>query len=682
MLVSWNWLSEYVDLSGITVEYLTDRLTMSGLNLEEYQAFGSDWVIDLEVTSNRPDCLGHLGVAREIAVLLDRELRHPAAALPAATTSKTDKSSAAAAIHVRIEASDLCPQYRARLIRGVKIGPSPAWLRDRLAAVNIASVNNVVDITNYVMLECSQPLHAFDADTLRGGQIVIRHARAGEKLQAINHVEYALTTDQCVIADGERPIALAGVMGGAETEIGPSTRNVLIESALFAPLSIRNTARKLDLHSPSSYRFERALDPNGPEYASRRCCELILQLAGGELLDGVVWDGVEPPATGAEISLRFARIRKVLGIDIPRETALGILQKLGLTLVSTPSAEVAVFRAPTYRRDLTREIDLIEEVARIFGYDQLPDDVVVPLCTSSKTLRQRVVERVGEALTAAGCYEAMTPAFTSSADRLWFQPQGELEPLQVEHSSRRHENLLRQSLIPSLLQSRRANERQGNFQAQLFEIAKVYLAANPQRPEHEVEPWRLGIVTGRAYLDLKGLVELVAHRVQPSAVVSVRPSAIGQFTPGRGAEVLLNGELWGWMGELDRAVCDAADLRDVVCVAELDLELLEQHADLVPRAQKLPEYPAMVRDLNFVLEEPVAWLDLETTVRSAAGPLLETVKFAGQYRGKQLGEGKKSYVVTLTFRASDRTLTGEEIDTAQRSIVAACEQTLQATLRG
>lgn len=674
MLVSWDWLKQYVALE-MSVEELTDRLTMSGLNLEEYQAFGKDWVIDLEVTSNRPDCLGHLGVAREIAVLYDQPLKIPAAQ-PAANSSPAAKQ-----IAVRIEAPELCSQYHARVIRGVKIGPSPAWMQQRLQAVGIACVNNVVDITNYVMLECAQPLHAFDLDRLQGAQIIVRPAKKGEKFKAINQKEYELSPEMCVIADAQRPVALAGVMGGFDSEISDRTTNVLIEAALFAPLSVRNTARKLDLHSPSSYRFERALDPQGPDYASRRCCELILELAGGELCDGVVSAGETPATSGPEISLRFARFKKVLGIDIPAETASGILQRLGLEQVGAATAELATFRAPTWRRDLTREIDLIEEVARIHGYEHLPDDVVVPLCTSSKSLRERVVERIGETLTAVGFYEAMTAAFTSENEQQWFNPRPDVPALSVDHSSRRQENLLRRSLIPSLITCRRANERHGNFQAKLFEIAKVYLAADPDRIEHEVEPWQIGLVTGQSYLELKGVIELLARRIQPQGQLTVQPCDLPQFTPGRGAEVLWNGVRWGWLGELDRSVCDAADLRDVVCVAELDLQLAEQNADLVPRAQKLPEYPGMVRDLNFVLDEPVIWSDLEQAVRSAAGPLLEQVQFASQYRGKQLGADKKSYVVTLTFRAPDRTLTSDEVDAAQAAVIKACESSLQATLR-
>jgi len=677
MLVSWDWLKQYVALD-MPVDELTHRLTMSGLNLEGYETVGSDTVIDLEVTSNRPDCLGHLGVAREIAVLFDRPLNVPAA------QPKTASTLTSSAVSVQIDCLDLCPRYLARVIRGARIGPSPMWMQRRLTALGVACVNNVVDITNYVMLECAQPLHAFDYDRLRGGQIVVRKARPGETIKAINQREYPLLPEMCVIADAQRPVAVAGVMGGFDTEISSATTTILIEAASFAPLSVRNTARKLDLHSPSSYRFERALDPNGPDYASRRCCELILELAGGELLEGVVGAGDVTPADRAPIALRFSRIRKVLGIAIPPDVAVRILEQLGLknvsgTLGTAPDA--ATFVPPSFRRDLVREIDLVEEAARIYGYEKLPADVVVPLCTSAKTLRERVTDRIGETLTALGFFEAMTISFTSDAERRLFQPRGDVPPLAVEHSTRKHENQLRQSLVPSLLVSRRANERHGNFGAQLFEIAKVFWKADPSLPEREAEPWMIGLVTGRSFHELKGVIDAVVQHVSPRSEVTVRESTVGQFTPGRGADVLLNGQPWGWMGELSRSVTDAADLKDAVCVAELDLEALEAVADLVPRVKPLPEFPGIVRDLNFVLDEAVSWAALERAARLSAGELLESVAFSGQYRGKQIGESKKSYLMTLTFRAPDRTLTSEEVDAAQQSVVAAVHAGLGGQLR-
>jgi phenylalanyl-tRNA synthetase beta chain len=673
MLVSWNWLRQYVTLD-VPVDVLSERLTMSGLNLEEFHAVDADFCIDLEVTSNRPDCLGHLGVAREAAVLYDKPLLIPAAAPRVSSTTTASVTS------VTIESPELCSQYQARVIRGVKVGPSPAWMVEQLKTVGIASINNVVDITNYVLMESGQPLHAFDFDKLHGRKIVVRRAAANEKLQAIDHKEYALTPDMCVIADADHPVAIAGVMGGAETEIGLTTRNVLVEAALFSPLSIRNTSRRLKLRSDSSYRFERALDPRGPDWASRRCCELILELAGGELLGEPIFVGMSPETDSKPVTLRFAQLKRVLGIDVPSPEAVRILSALGLKPVSRDGEISVTFAIPSNRRDLTREIDLIEEVIRIYGYDKIPADASVPLCASKKRPQDRVADRVRETLTAAGFFEAMTVSLVSDLERKLFTPRGALLTLNIEHSDFPEFSRLRQSLIPSLLGSRRENERYGQFHAQLFEIARVYLSADKKVPEAQAEPRMVSLVSGLSFHELKGVVEQIAARVNPAAQIDVRPAEGLQFVPGRGAEVLLNGEFWGWVGELDRAVTDQLDLRDSVSVAELDLAVLEDQANLVPAFRELPTHQSSTRDLNFVLDEPVTWQSLEDTVRKAGGPLVETVSFGGQYRGKQIPEGKKSYLVTLAYR-SDRTLTSEEIDAAQQAVIAACASQLAATLR-
>ena len=674
MLVSWNWLNQYVSLD-VSVAELSDRLTMSGLNLEEFHTIDADSCIDLEVTSNRPDCLGHLGVAREAAVLYEKPFKIPSAA-PRTVSTKT-----ATLTSVSIESPDLCSQYVARVIRGVKVGPSPAWMVARLKTVGIASINNIVDITNYVLMECGQPLHAFDFNKLHGKKIIVRRARSGEKLPAIDHKEYSLTDEICVIADADHPVAIAGIMGGAETEITSITRDVLVETALFSPLAIRNASRKLKLRSDSSYRFERSLDPHGPDWASRRCCELILELAGGELLDEPVFAGNRPPVERELVTLRFARIRQVLGIEIPVSDTVRILEALGLNLQNRDGDISATFAIPSNRRDLTREIDLIEEIIRIHGYDKIPEDSPVPLVASKKRFQDRVSDRVRETLTAAGFYEAMTVSLVSETERKLFTPHGDAKaPLIIEHSDFPEFSRLRQSLIPSLLVSRRENERHGQFHAQLFEIARVYLSADKTVPEHKAEPRMVSLVSGRSFHELKGVVEQLAVCVNPSAVLTFREFAMAQFVPGRGAEVLINGQLCGCLGELDRSVNDQLDLRDAVTVAELDLAVLEAHANLVPHFQELPTHQASTRDLNFVLEEPVTWSTLEQTVRQAGGPLLEKVSFGGQYRGKQIPEGKKSYVVTLSYR-SDRTLTSEEIEAAQKAVIAACAEKLSASLR-
>ncbi|MGI9518625.1 MAG: phenylalanine--tRNA ligase subunit beta, partial [Pirellulaceae bacterium] len=381
MLVSQDWLKEYVSLPDH--DEMVDRLTMTGLNHEGSEAVGNDTCIDLEVTSNRADCLGHVGVAREVSALFTEPLRIPPAELNTAAPA-IDQNFA-----VEIQCPELCYRFTARLIRGVKIGPSPQWLVDRLATVGVESVNNIVDISNYVMLECGQPLHAFDYDRLQGNKIIVREPHSGEKLEAINHNTYDLQPGMCVIADGNRAVGLGGVMGGAETEVSDNTVNVLIEAAHFNPLSIRATARKLNLHSAASFRFERTINSENIDWASRRCCELLQQLAGGEIADGFIDVGakLEPRQP---IRLRFAQLDRILGIEIPRDRAVEILESLGFArcltksiggkagsggislsvntaefseqvkdqLLESDADEVTVI-PPPWRLDVTREVDLI-----------------------------------------------------------------------------------------------------------------------------------------------------------------------------------------------------------------------------------------------------------------------------------------------------------------------------------
>lgn len=673
MIVSWDWLLEFVKPTASAAE-VADKLMMTGLNLEGLEEIGDDLAIDLEVTSNRPDCLGHIGVAREISVCFGNELTIPPAQ-PAEGGEAVKEATS-----VEIECEDVCPRYIARVIRGVKVGPSPDWMQKRLETIGIAPINNIVDITNYVLMECGQPLHAFDFDRLAGNRIVVRRAKDGETIEAIDHKEYKLTPDMCVIADAERPVAIGGVMGGASTEISEGTTNVLVEVADFAVKSIRGTARELNLHSDSSFRFERGIDPEQMDWASRRCCELILELAGGELLEGSIWAGAQPPAAPEPVPLRFARIRQLLGIDVPRKEAIEILRSLGMELVGEATEDQASFVPPSWRRrDISREADLLEEVARIYGYDKIPEDAIVPLTVSQKSLRDRVVDRVCEVLNGNGFYEAVTMTFTDEKLNGLFTPRKTETTLSVNHSSRRQENILRQSLIPSLLQARRENERHGSFNAQLFEIASVFLESDPGNPT--AEPKVVGLVSGCSFSEMKGLLQAIAERVNRVSTITVKPSDVPQFVEGRGAEILLNGESWGCFGELDRSVTDELGLRDACVAAEIDMSLLEQSANLRPEFVELPRFPASTRDLNFVLDESVTWSQLEEAVTAVAGPNFESISFSGQFRGKQLPADKKSYLLTISYRSAERTLTHEEVEEAQQAVIASCETAVGAQLR-
>ncbi len=508
MIVSWNWLKNYVALD-MPAEEVEQRLAMAGLNHEESWQAGDDRAIDLEITSNRPDCLGHVGVAREIAVLFNKKLQTTD---PRPASGKTQAADLAT---VAIDCPDLCYRYTARVIRGVRVGPTPDWMARRLRTIfdprpaqrdkkkPWKSINNVVDITNYVLMECGQPLHAFDLKHLRGQQVVVRRARPGEKFEAINHETYELSPEMCVIADAERAVALGGVMGGADTEVSTATTDLLIESAEFAPLSIRGTARALKLFSDSSYRFERGVDPRGIDWASRRCCELILELCGGELAEGVIDIG-RPAPPPAPIVLRFSQIQRILGIEIDRDELVRILTALGGELRGVN--DVVEIAPPSWRRDLTREIDLIEEAARIHGYDKIPEDVSVPMAASHRSDADRVLQKVRRAVTAAGFDEALTTSMVPESWTTSFSPWTDAPSLMASTPMLKGADRLRTSLIPSLLDARRINESLSNPHAELFETAKVYLPLANHLPD---EPWLLGLASGGDFLHVKGAVEVL-----------------------------------------------------------------------------------------------------------------------------------------------------------------------------
>ncbi len=679
MIVSWNWLKQYVPLE-MPVAELEERLMMAGLNHEGTDAVAEDLAIDLEVTSNRPDCLGHLGVAREIAVLYDLPLAIPEAA-PVASGPNISTLTG-----VTLESPELCSRYTARVIQGVKVAPSPDWLIERLKTVYASKmkkgtawtpVNNIVDISNYVLLESGQPLHAFDLEKLHSRRIIVRQAEAKEPFLAINHKTYTLDAGMCVIADAERPVALGGVMGGADTEVSEKTTDVLIESALFDPIAIRTAARRLALHSDSSYRFERGPDPEGVDWASRRCCELILELAGGELAEGVIDVGSESPPR-EPIVLRMHQLERILGIAIDRDEVVRILTALGNDPQQVEAKRIEV-RPPSWRADLYREIDLVEEVARIHGYDKIPEDGRVPMRASSRSRQDRVVARVGRTLTATGFDEVVTASAVDEKTSAVFSPWSDADPICCDTPMLRGAALLRRSLIPSLLSVRRTNESLSNERIELFEVARVYLPISGALP---VEETMVALASGNGFFEVKGVLEAILERLGIQEQLEAADFESAFFRSGKGGELSLAGERLGYLGEVSDTARKMFDLRGEVVVAEIRLGLLLQLANLVPQASPLSSYPAVERDLNFEVQEEVRWAELAETVDRVAGDYVEAIEYLETYRDKErLGPGKKSLVLKVVLRKADGTLTGEEADDVRKRIEAACRDQHDAVLR-
>ncbi len=670
MIVSWKWLHEYVPLD-ITPDELARRLMMAGLNHESTSAVGDDLAIDLEITSNRPDCLGHLGIAREAAVLLNQPLTRSDASPPEADIR------AAELTRVEIEAPQLCSRYTARLIRGVKIGPSPAWLIERLQAIGVTPINNVVDVTNFVLFECGQPLHAFDFQKLRGGRIRVREPRAGEKIEAIDHKIYELAPGMCVIADAERAVAIGGIMGGATTEVTDTTRDVLLEAAIFDPASIRAAARRLNLHSDSSHRFERGLDPQGVDWASRRACELILELAGGELAAGSV-DVGERPDERSPIKLRWPQLKRILGIDIPVRRAEEILKTLGNQILSSDREAIEVI-PPSWRRDLTREIDLVEEIARIHGYESIPEDVQVPMASSARSTFDRVLSRVRNVMISSGFDEAYTLSLVEEDWSDAFSPWTDAPAITSSTPVLRRADRLRRSLIPSLLGARRTNESLSNHTIELFEIARIYLSQPQALP---VEECMLSFTTGEGCLRAKGVAEALCKELHATCELTSEPFSHPLIEPGHGARLMLGTEVAGVLGELSAAGRKAFDLRGKTAVAELRIAAFVDHAQLVPQYHRPIPYPPVERDLNLVVPDAVTWAEVAVTVREAGGSLLEALEYRDTYRdAERIGAGRKSLLFSITLRDPDGTLTSEQADAARMRIVLACRQRLAGELR-
>jgi phenylalanyl-tRNA synthetase beta chain len=666
MKVSLNWLTDYVDVS-IPVSRLEELLRQIGLPVEEVIETEADILLDLEVTSNRGDCLGHIGVAREVAAALGAELKLPGIGDLPTSGSVADLTA------VEVPDADLCPRYTARVVRGVKVGPSPAWIVERLEAVGLRGINNIVDVTNYVLMEYSQPLHCFDYDKLAENRIVVRRAANGEHMVSIDGTKCELDDSMLVIADAVRPVAIAGVMGGLDTEVTEATTNVLIESAQFDPLSIRRTSRKLRLMSESNYRFERGVDPVGVDAASLRACQLILELAGGELAEGVV-DVWAEPFQPRRVAMRAERCNALLGTDIPAERQRDILERLHLR----PEAEDGrvVCTIPSYRADLTREVDLIEEIARMEGYDRIPVSDRVSHAVSAEDLASRVRRLVGEALAASGFDEAVTFSFIDRAEAELF---GAERIVTVDKLARKTNNVLRPTLVMSLLRACKTNQSVGNTDVSLFEIAGCFPgAAEGHLPDEYVE---LAMVTTGDLAELRGALESVVARAAPLADLAVRPGGAVHLADGTAAAVLLNGEPIGTLGQVSGELQRYYGLERPIAAAAVRFEPIRQAACLTRKYEPLPRFPAVRRDLSVIVDEPVTWQQLTEAVSGVDQPLREAVEYVTTYRGKPAPAGRKSVTLTLVYRCADRTLRGEEVDEQVEQVLAALRRAFRAELR-
>ncbi|MDN3515328.1 MAG: phenylalanine--tRNA ligase subunit beta [Candidatus Brocadia sp.] len=665
MKISYNWLKEYVYVS-LSPEELADRLTNVGLVVAEIKSIEDDFCLDIEVTSNRPDCLGIIGVAREVAAAVGGNLLFPETQF-VSTNAEISKF-----INIAVEEPILCPRYTARVIRHIAVASSPEWMQKRLKCIGLRPLNNIVDITNYVMMETGQPLHAFDLDKLSDQKIVVRRARSGEEIVAINGARRALFHDMLVISDSKRPVAIAGIMGGKETEVSESTRNILLECAQFEPRQVRRTSRALGIASDSSYRFERGTDPEGINRASQRAVKLIKDYADGEIVSGAM-DIRSGRCETKKITLRMGRLQKVLGVEIRRDVVIDILKKLQFNVLNDVDDFIDL-EAPSFRGDVYREIDLIEEVARIYGYNNIPTKTSINVRGSSKSKYEIVEDTIRQFLIGLGFYEVKTFSIVDvsllQSVNLW-SGEGSID---IANPLRQEESRLRTSLLPSLIRTKRYNADHGTGQVNIFEIAKVYLAGNKLPKEKTC----LSILADMDFLSIKGIVESLFLNL---GITSKFEWAVFNehrlFWNDRAAKIQMDGTTVGYLGEANREL----GFKTMTCLVELDLDLLIEKSNFSKKYQDLPQHPPVFRDLAIIVNEEVTWSSIERCIAETKVPFLKEVNYFDVYRGKQVPRGKKSIAFNLCFQTMDRTLTSEEVDSAQQSILSTLDKVLGAELR-
>jgi phenylalanyl-tRNA synthetase beta chain len=679
MLVDLEWLKTYVDIEADAKE-LAHRLTMSGVEVEGIETVGGETVLEVSVTPNRGDCLSLLGLAREITAVTGASPNYPSASV--------EESQRSNPIQIKLENNTDCPRYAARYLSGVKVGPSPDSIKRRLEASGIRSINNVVDITNYVLIEFGHPLHPFDADTIVDKTIVVRSARAGEKFVTLDGVERTLEPDMLVIADREKSVALAGIMGGQTTEVGEGTTNILLESAYFKPSSIRKTSSRLGLVTEASYRFERGCDPDNVIRALDRAAQLIAETGSGEI-QGKPIDCYPKNIRPLRVPLRLARLRQILGVEIPVDTVINVLRRLGLKVEEVADKELQL-SVPPFRPDLTREIDLIEEVARLYGYEQIPPTLPSGIRNQVQPDDLFVKEEQARTFMASlGFFEGINFTFTSENNfsKLNFSIE-EDRILRLKNPLSAEQDLLRPSLIPSLLENLSNNLRWNLSDVKLFEISSCYEQENGLSKEKKL---LAGVMAGCRnaeywkderkaldFYDAKGVVETFLEEfgiIHPRFV----EAECAYLHPKRSLEVFSGKERLGVLGELN-PICDFRGSGNVF-LFELDFSTIIVQRKEDNKFQALRKFPGIARDLAIIIPDQMHASQVLQVIETFRGELLERVKLLSIYIGSPIEEGYKSMAFSLFYQSPHRTLVDEEVDRLHQRIAAHLQEELGIKLR-
>lgn len=652
-----------------------------GMPLADYLNL-SDTILDLEITPNRPDCLSMVGMAREVGAMYAADAKNPLDEMEAALKEASDMPSVDELASVTVKDVDRCPRYTARVIKNVKVGPSPDWLAERVTAAGARSINNVVDVTNYILFLFGQPLHAFDYDKLVDetgkANVIVRAAKEGEKLQTLDGEERELTEDMTVIATPEKAVGLAGVMGGFDSEVTEETTTILLEAATFEPGRTSRTSRNLGLISESSMRYERRVDDVEIDRMSAAAAQLLAEVSGGVVVPGVI-DIYNTKTESETLEFRVPRFQAMMGEAIPREFIIDMLQRLGCE-VNVEEEDTLKVVPPTFRPDLEREIDLYEEVLRLYGMDRIPSTLPGgPGRVGIKTEAQRIMDKINNTLRACGLNETMTYSFADphELEQLRMPTEGMGIPVELLNPLNAEQSVMRQSIIPGLIRSVAYNQSRGVHNIQLYETGVVFFGAEGKKSPKERN--RLAAVMAGAmndpawnkeslnfgFFDGKGVIESLMREL---ALAKPRFKALSaeeapHLQPGRAAQVLDGGTVLGWIGEIHPLACDTYEVQAPLVAFELDLDALIKCARPARDYVDVPVFPAVTMDVAFVVDEEVTHEQLLRYITSAGGKLLDTVQLFDVYRDEaRLGAGKKSMAYALEYRAADRTLTTEEVD--------------------
>ena len=657
--------------------FILDSNCVPGTDIKEILGL-NDTVVEFEITSNRPDCFSILGLARESAATFGTAFNKPEILVRELGDSVEGQAS------VEIQAPDLCSRYAARIIKNVKIGPSPAWMQERLKAAGVRPISNIVDITNYVMLEYGQPMHAFDLKNLNGQKIIVRRAAQGEKMQTLDGQDRELDDSMLVIADAQRAVAVAGVMGGANSEITDETKTILFESATFNGISVRLTAKKLGMRTEASGRFEKGLDPENVLDAVNRAVELVEELGAGTVCKGII-DCYPVKLEKRSIPFNPGRINALLGTDIDTELMMKIFARLEIEFNDTADTVIV----PTFRPDLECEADLAEEVARFYDYNNIKATLLEGKAATvgGRTYKQKIEKIIGQTMQSCGLSEIYTYSFTSPKvfDKINLPQDSDLRktvvitnPLGEDYS------IMRTTTLPDMLGVLATNYNRRVGEARFFEMSHVYLPKSLPLTELPVEK---PVLTIGMYGDNANFYELSGAIEELMSVLGIKKFKLQaihddpSFHPGRTARLIVNGKECGILGEVHPAVSEKFDAAQRNYVGTIDIEPLIKGTELKPEYKPLPKFPAVTRDIAMLVDDEVPVNQIESQIVSKAGKILEEVKLFDVYKGKQVPDGKKSVAYSILFRAADRTLTDEEVGKAMANIVKALAEKLGVQLR-